>query len=983
MAHTTLPLIAFNRGVVSPKGLARQDIKRIAMSAETQTNWMPRVLGSMSLRPGLGYLGATKSNAVAKYLEFIFSTSDKALVELTNNVMRVWVDDALVTRTSVSTAVTNGSFSQYSDTVTISNASPGVVTYAGADNWANNDPVVFQTTGALPTGLTAGTTYYVKNLNAGANTFEVSATAGGASINTSSAGSGTHTAYAYYYISGWTKNDQSGAVSQWAGGPYLELIGNGTNYAIRDQQVTVGGADLNKEHALRIVIQRGPVTLKIGSTSGGAEYMQATLLPGYHSLAFTPTGNFYIRFMSNTQHDTLVSSCTIESAGAMEITTPWASSNLDDIRFDQSADVLFVACDGLQQRRIERRSTTSWSVVLFQSDNGPMKILNTSSTTMAASVLNGNGTLTASEPFFHSSHVGALFALTSTGQTVEKTVGAANDVTDSIRVTGTGDNRAFSIVLSALSATGDTVVLQQSFDNAAWTNVTGKSWTADTTESYNDTLTNQTVYYRLKCTVYAAGNPVIQLRYGSGSIRGFCRVTGYTSTTVVTMEVLDSFGSTSATTDWEEGQWSDYRGWPTAVALYEGRLWWAGRDAVNGSASDAYTDFDATASGDAAAISRTIGGAQVDTINWVLPLQRLILGGEGAEYSVRSSSLDEPLTPSNFNPKRASTQGSAGVRAVPVDSQGVFVQRGGTRVYAMAADVSTSGVMIDYKASSLVQVCPEIGQPGITRVAVQRQPDTRIHCVRSDGTVAVLIFDANENVTCWVEVETDGDVEDVAILPGDDGDEEDHVYYCVKRTINSGTVRYLEKWAFESDCVGGTLNKQMDAFVSYSGVSTTTVTATHLANAQVAIWSGGADIDTTRGGGVLTTLNGSGQATIAATTNYVVGLPYTGQFKSGKLLDLQTPEGTPLAQAKAIRKIGILLADAHAFGLRWGKDFDNLNDMPSIVNGTAVSQSHIYTEFDENRIVFPGSWDVDHRFCLEAASPRPATVLAAILEAEV
>mgnify|MGYP007122135195 CR=1 FL=1 len=263
------------------------------MSAETQTNWMPRVLGSMSLRPGLGYLGATKSNAVAKYLEFIFSTSDKALIELTNNVMRVWVDDALVTRTSVSTAVTNGSFSQYSDTVTISNASPGVVTYAGADNWANNDPVVFQTTGALPTGLTAGTTYYVKNLNAGANTFEVSATAGGASINTSSAGSGTHTAYAYYYISGWTKNDQSGAVSQWAGGPYLELIGNGTNYAIRDQQVTVGGADLNKEHALRIVIQRGPVTLKIGSTSGGAEYMQATLLPGYHSLAFTPTGNLY------------------------------------------------------------------------------------------------------------------------------------------------------------------------------------------------------------------------------------------------------------------------------------------------------------------------------------------------------------------------------------------------------------------------------------------------------------------------------------------------------------------------------------------------------------------------------------------------------------------------------------------------------------------------------------------------------------------
>ena len=77
-------------------------------------------------------------------------------------------------------------------TVTISNASPGVVTWTG-HALAANTPVVFSTTGALPTGLTAGTTYYVKTV-LDANTFTVSATAGGAAINTSSAGSGTHTA---------------------------------------------------------------------------------------------------------------------------------------------------------------------------------------------------------------------------------------------------------------------------------------------------------------------------------------------------------------------------------------------------------------------------------------------------------------------------------------------------------------------------------------------------------------------------------------------------------------------------------------------------------------------------------------------------------------------------------------------------------------------------------------------------------------------
>jgi hypothetical protein len=75
-------------------------------------------------------------------------------------------------------------------TVTISQASPGVVTKAG-HALAANDPVVFTTSGTLPTGLTAGTKYFVKTVLT-ADTFTVSATEGGAAINTSSAGSGTH-----------------------------------------------------------------------------------------------------------------------------------------------------------------------------------------------------------------------------------------------------------------------------------------------------------------------------------------------------------------------------------------------------------------------------------------------------------------------------------------------------------------------------------------------------------------------------------------------------------------------------------------------------------------------------------------------------------------------------------------------------------------------------------------------------------------------
>lgn len=64
--------------------------------------------------------------------------------------------------------------------VSVSVASPGVVTYT-AHPFLVNDPVVF-TAGTVPTGLVVGTTYFVRNPTA--NTFELSATTGGASINT-------------------------------------------------------------------------------------------------------------------------------------------------------------------------------------------------------------------------------------------------------------------------------------------------------------------------------------------------------------------------------------------------------------------------------------------------------------------------------------------------------------------------------------------------------------------------------------------------------------------------------------------------------------------------------------------------------------------------------------------------------------------------------------------------------------------------------
>jgi hypothetical protein len=76
-------------------------------------------------------------------------------------------------------------------TFTVTIATPAVVT--STLTLANGSPVILTSSGypsVLPTGLTPGTTYYV--INASGSTFNLSATVGGAAINTSGSQSGTH-----------------------------------------------------------------------------------------------------------------------------------------------------------------------------------------------------------------------------------------------------------------------------------------------------------------------------------------------------------------------------------------------------------------------------------------------------------------------------------------------------------------------------------------------------------------------------------------------------------------------------------------------------------------------------------------------------------------------------------------------------------------------------------------------------------------------
>lgn len=91
-----------------------------------------------------------------------------------------------------------------SATFTVTIASPAVFTKV-AHGLVAGDRVHFATTGALPTGLTAGTEYYVLSTSLTADVFKVALSPEGTVINTSGTQSGTHT----FYNSNYGRGDGS------------------------------------------------------------------------------------------------------------------------------------------------------------------------------------------------------------------------------------------------------------------------------------------------------------------------------------------------------------------------------------------------------------------------------------------------------------------------------------------------------------------------------------------------------------------------------------------------------------------------------------------------------------------------------------------------------------------------------------------------------------------------------------------------------
>ncbi len=851
----------FNRGEIDSRMLARDDVERARQSGSYVKNFRPEKFGPMNFREGTEMLGVVPG--ISNFLGFIAATDDTALLELTDEQLRVWVDDALVARTSVTTTVTNGTFD------------------------AN--------------------------------------------------------------ITSWTDVSGTGSVAVWKTGGYASLTGAISSDAILHQTLTT---ETGEEHGLRIIIVDGPVEVSLGTTGAeSTDIFHGALDPGTHSLVFTPDSNVTITLRNPNTYESLVDSVAIEGAGTLTLPLDIAEADLPSARFIQSADVVFIAHTGGPPFKIERRGAKSWSVSEYRAESGPYGLINSTKITLDPTDLVGNTTLTASQDYFTSDHIGQLFKVGSLGQRVEVDgIASDNTGTNNIRVTGSGySTRNFKISITVSGWTG-TVTLQRSTDGESWVDV--NSWTTNYTDSnYDDDLDGSVLFYRLWVSSgdYAAGTADVYLRYNGGSIDGECRVLSITSPTAAEVQVLEDFGWRGPSVNWYAGEWSEVEGYPTSVSVYEGRLWWAGRNRIWGTESDSFYSFDTTLEGNSASIRRTIGFGPVDTVQWLEASNRLIMGLASDEISVRSTSFGELLSKDNTNLKSGSTLGSSSVGPIKLDNAICFVQRYGKKVYELAYEGTTdSHVPLDQ-----TKLNPQIVGGSITKMAVVRHPESQVWCLIDDGTVLVHVRDRGEEVSAWVRFETDGTIEDVVVKPGS---AEDTVYLVVIRN----SVRYLERKSLTTSAQGGTVSEHFDSFVRYTSPGTTITGLSHLEGDTVGVWGDGQDRgDFTVSGGSITV--GS------SWTDVIVGLRYEADWISNKLGGFVA--SSVLGIRKRIVDVSLILENMEPGAIKMGPSWDLLSDFPLIEDGTSISQTATQETYHELPFEFDGEDEVDPRIYIRATGP--------------
>ncbi len=83
-------------------------------------------------------------------------------------------------------------------------------------------------------------------------------------------------------------------------------------------------------------------------------------------------------------------------------------------------------------------------------------------------------------------------------------------------------------------------------------------------------------------------------------------------------------------------------------------------------------------------------------------------------------------------------------------------------------------------------------------------------------------------------------------------------------------------------------------------------------------------------------------------------------------------------ERKKVTRLGFIAKWLHFQGLQYGPTFTELYDLPLVEDGQNTAADTVHEDYHEDDFAFGGDWDTDSRICLQAAAPRPCTLLAAL-----
>ena len=652
---------------------------------------------------------------------------------------------------------------------------------------------------------------------------------------------------------------------------------------------------------------------------------------------------------------------TVISGGSpVEVATVYTSAQVSEIKFTQSADVMYLVHPSHPVQKITRTSHTAWTISEVNFLRGPMQDSNTTDTTLTANNRTGSVTITASTSTFVATDVGRL-----------------------VRI-----HDGFAKITNFASGTSVTATVQENADGRT---ELMPSYTATTVRFYEGDPSSTGLEHNDRMTD-TAGNFIVEgFKVGqkvtiTGASNGGNNVTNalivqVTADTILfspSVDLVDEAAGQSVTINgvleadknFSLGAFSATTGHPAAVSFYEQRLVFANTTAqpqtIFFSVAGSFEDFN-DGINPADALIYTIGSNQVNVIRYLASGRVLIVGTSGGEFAVSASGTTEPISPTNAQIKRQANYGSANIQPIQVGNVTMFVQRASRKIRELVYNFDEDS----YQAPDLTVLAEHITESGITELAFQQEPDNVVWCVLTNGKFVGMTYRREENVVGWHEQIIGGSfgsgnavVESVAVIPGDLN--EDEVFLVVKRTIGGATKRYIEFFSnfdFGSDVQDAFF---VDSGLTYSGSAATTISGLdHLEGQTVSILANGATHpDKTVSSGSIT-LDRS-------VTKAHIGLSYNSTLQTMRI-DAGGTEGTAQGKIKRIHDITLRLF--RTVGIQVGSSEADLDRIPFRSSANAMDQAlPLFT--GDKEVEFRGGFDNDGFIVVKQNQPLPATILA-------